>query len=496
MKRLLVLIPILWVMLLGADPAWYSDQPPSPNVLYGRGAAQSKNRIEAQEAAMQEAFSDISRHILSEVRASVHTSEYEGNTYSSSFHKQVQVESCVELCGHKVEHQDYIKNTYYVLISVSRERLINHYMNMVTSVTDEAIATYDKCEKLLSDGNHQAALTGLQQLRGRLEDLAVYTRVFSALYSGSLYQAIPKLNNTPQMGVVDSQIAQIKGNPRQGYKELADDIISQFDAQLQQPLSFQVSCIEWVNTGFASSFSEGFSEHLAGELERRFKWSRIRGSGFEKPDIVLGGQIIPEIERMSLFIRSVGKYNGTYSTQLSPNTIDYFGIDFIKPEGLEQALAAQKILIDEAVQSGQLQVWVRFPEFENTTAVYKIGDKVKILLKTNKPCYLTAINVEVGGDWNVLAENVRIIDENVGKWVSLTTDTFNVVEPTGVEQILVQASLNPLPEYQTRTVRVHGGVKQISEGVLDGLAKSRGIAIQKSDSDEYTESYLTWTVLK
>jgi len=496
MKRLILAVLMMGILALAAQPAWYSAQPATSNEFYGRGAAKTRDKYdtEAKETALQEALSDVARQIFVQVKSYIHTKEIENDSNNSSnFLKEIQVESCVNLCNYNTVKDAIEKGVYYIVISVSRERLIHHYLNMVQTTADEAIASYDGSMKLLGAKNFKDALLALQQLRGKLIDLDNFSNILSSLYNGSLTEAVPQLSKRPRMGDVDAQIAELRGNPRQSYDDLAEDIISQFPDQLREPRAYLLSYIEWLNTSFSSEFSLAFSEHLAGVLERRFNWYRVSGS--EKPELTLGGQLLPEGDRINILIRVMGKYNQTCTTQLSPNTLANLGMDFVKPKDLEEKLKSQKAFLDDKVQKGQLSVRIKFPKYDNTPAVFRLGEEINLFIKANKPCYVTVINVEANGAWNILEENHRVNADSVGEWLTLF-DTYLVSPPIGVEQLLVQASLDPLPVYKTRTENVPGGTKAISEGLATELAQTRGLVKKAPEGNEYTEYYLTWTVLE
>jgi len=334
----------------------------------------------------------------------------------------------------------------------------------------------------------------LQQLRGKLIDLDNFSNILSSLYNGSLTEAVPQLSKRPRMGDVDAQIAELRGNPRQSYDDLAEDIISQFPDQLREPRAYLLSYIEWLNTSFSSEFSLAFSEHLAGVLERRFNWYRVSGS--EKPELTLGGQLLPEGDRINILIRTIGKYNQTCFTQLSPNTIAHFGMDFIKPDKLEDRMKNSVTLVDEAVQTGMLSVKGRIVEYPNSPAVYRLGSDFNLQIKVNKPCYLTIMNVEADGRMNVITQNYPMSIEECNTWLKVFSNV-TVTKPTGVEQLLIQASMSKMPEYATREEIVDNGTKNITDGTIrEELAQTRGLMITQADKNEYSEYYLTWTVLE
>ena len=497
MKRLILAVLMMGILALAAQPAWYSAQPATSNEFYGRGAAKTRDKYdtEAKETALQEALSDVARQIFVQVKSYVHTKEIENDSNNSSnFLKEIQVESCVNLCNYNTVKDAIEKGVYYIVISVSRERLIHHYLNMVQTTADEAIASYDGSMKLLGAKNFKDALLALQQLRGKLIDLDNFSNILSSLYNGSLTEAVPQLSKRPRMGDVDAQIAELRGNPRQSYDDLAEDIISQFPDQLREPRAYLLSYIEWLNTSFSSEFSLAFSEHLAGVLERRFNWYRVSGS--EKPELTLGGQLLPEGDRINILIRTIGKYNQTCTTQLSPNTIAHFGMDFIKPDKLEDRMKNSVTLVDEAVQTGMLSVKGRIVEYPNSPAVYRLGSDFNLQIKVNKPCYLTIMNVEADGRMNVITQNYPMSIEECNTWLKVFSNV-TVTKPTGVEQLLIQASMSKMPEYATREEIVDNGTKNITDGTIrEELAQTRGLMITQADKNEYSEYYLTWTVLE
>lgn len=494
MKMLSLAVLLGGVMALGATPSWFFNPAPQGEI-YGRGTAKTlvKDKLdpEAHEAARREALSEIASQILSQVKTFSQTHETAGLKEGSFYLKDVQVQSCVDLCDARELNRAVEKSTYYLLLSVSKERLVNHYLGLLRSGVEEAISIHESSQALLSS-DPKAAEKSFLQLRAQLADLQNYGRVLSALYGGSLDQMVPRLDKVPRLGDVDGQITRLKGNPRQSFEDLAEDIIRQFPPELQKPLSYELSYFEWLNTGFSSEWSVSFSIHLAGQLESRYGWNRV--SWGKKPDLVLSGQLLPAGDRINILARVSGIRDQALITQLTPASVAYYGMDQIKPEKLDQKLADQKVLQDEAIQNGQLKVRVKFPQFENSPAVYRVGDEVNIFIRANKPCYITVINVEADGRWNVLEQNRRISADITNEWVPLF-EGYQVTPPTGVEQLLVQASLDPLPTYHVVPERVNGGTKYISQGIDTELAKTRGLAAKAPETDEYTEFYLTWTVL-
>ncbi|MCB5228646.1 MAG: DUF4384 domain-containing protein [Candidatus Cloacimonetes bacterium] len=495
MKRIFFAILCSGILALNAAPSWFGDQPPSSALIYGRGSAKviKKEEAAAMEEAKQQALTDVSHQIIVHVNARSANYEEEGLENISLFTKEVQVESCVQLCGYDVVNRSIQKDTYYILISVSRERLISHYLNMINEGVEDALSIYDGAMQLYKSDPRQAELF-LNQLRAKLIDIQDFGKIFNSLYSGGIQSKVPRIRQLPRLGEVDTQISLLKGNPKQSYDDLFEDLVRQFRPELNHPHTFDISYPEWQNTGFSSDFSLNFGEYIAHQLESRFGWQRAGYSS--KPEIILSGQMFQEADRINMFLKTVGTINQTYSIQLSAATVQHFGIDTIKPANLEQNIAVQQQFINETVQKGGLKVSAMFPRFSNSTAIYRLGEEASLFIRANKPCYLTIINVEADGRWNVLEQNMYIEEEDTNEWMPLYSD-FTVTEPTGVEQILVQASLEKLPFYETvMEVVTGGGRKYICPGKGEDLLQTRGLVKQDPKTNEYTEYYLTWTVVQ
>lgn len=492
MNKLCVLVLLLGAITLGAEPAWYGTYGSTQEEIIGHGAARIENKDEAtaRSIAEQDAIYDISRQIFSDVRAFSQHNETEGFENTQFSIKDVQIESCVSLCNTNVLKSGSEKGFYYVVISVRRNDLLRHYLNMVESGVDEVIASFKGMDMLMRD-NPKEAIQRLTNLRSSLDELSRNAKILNAVYSAGVKNIVPRISEIPRIQQVDSYISELTSNMRYSYSDLADKLLASVKPELKKPLSFSLSYIEWLNTGFTSDFSVAFSEYLSMELEKRLGWSKITSVG--RPDISVSGQLIEEGSAVNLIIRVSGKVNQTFSVLLPPATIASIGADKIRPKDLDAKLKDRDMLIQNSIQSNKLQVMVKFMEFGRNPAVLHLWDTANIYIRANKACYITVINVEANGDQNVLIQNQRITADVANEWVPLT-GTFKVTPPTGVEQLLLQADVNRLPEIDTRPVMVEGGTKYIATGLPASLSLTRGL-VQVQSASEYTEDYLTWTVL-
>lgn len=492
MKHLLLPLFCISFCLLCAQPAWFSAQNTLPGEIVGKGVAKivNKDEAEARAAATADAIADISRQIFSEVRAYTQNHETEGFENTQFYVRDVQIQSGVNLSGTRTLNATSDKGYYYVAMSVKREDLIRSYLQAVKQAADDAIIMYQHLDADTQQ-NPKEALRSLTKLRSLLDDLARDARILNSLYTAGLDAIVPQLGRIPRIMDVDSHIARLQGNPRQSYSDLVDELLSSFRQELRQPRIYDLSYFEWLNTGFASDFSVNFSQYLATELEKRYAWRTAEG--YAKPELTISGQMIGEADRVNLIVRISGSHPQTLSAVITPATIAHFGWDNIRPQDLDAKLEERKLLLEESVQDNRLRVESKFLEFSGP-AVFRVGDPANIYLRANKACYITVINVEANGDRNVLIQNQRIPASSAWEWVSLDGE-FEVVEPTGIEQILLRADVVPIPEMEVKHIAMPGGgTKYIATGLNRELALTRGLK-KKEPQSEYTESYLTWTVL-
>jgi hypothetical protein len=492
MKRLsVVCLVLLWVALC-AEPSWYGSYGSSKEEIVGKGAAkiENKNEAAARDIATKDATYDISRQIFSEVKAYCQHTDTEGFENTQFSVKDVQIESCVSLCNTKEVKSGADNRFYYVVLSVSREDLVRHYRVLVETGIEDVFAIYAGIDKVMKD-NPKEALRRLTELRATLDELSRNARILNGVYAAGLTNIVPRITEIPSIQEVDAYLSDLSGNMRYTYADLADILLSQVKPEFKKPLSYSLSYIEWLNTGFTSDFSVEFSASFASELEQRYNWTKT--SGYGRPDVMISGQLIEEGSTINLILRFTGLQNQTVSVLLTPATIEYIGASKVRPKDLEDKLKDREMLIDKSIQSNQLQVMVKFMEFGRNPAVMRVGDRANIYLRANKACFITVINVEANGDQNVLIQNQRISPDVINEWIPLTGD-FIVTAPTGVEQLLLQADVKRLPEIDTRDVKVGGGTKHIATGLPASLTLTRGLA-QVESASEYTEDYLTWTVL-
>lgn len=494
MRSLLIAVFLICAALLFAAPDWFNNDFSNQLYLIGNGSAriEDKDKAPARQTAWNDALAQISQQIYSEVEAYTKNSEVEGFENRQFYAKDVQIKSCLSLCGAEELKKDASKGFYYIQLGIRRDTLRRHYFTLVQTSVENAIALNAAIEQTLEQ-DPKAALQMTRDLRALLEDLARDTMILGSLQNSDLAADIPALRQIPRIPEVDSRLVLLGGNLAMSFADLAQEAVGQLRSEFRKPLSYNFSYIEWANTGFSSEFSASFSDYLGSYLEGTLGW--VKSTRSQTPKAFFSGQLIEEGNRYNLVLRFSGPAAQTLVIDISPSTIIRYGADKFKPENLERELAKRKELLEDSIISNKLRVEVKFLEYGTDPAVFYIGDEANIYVRANKPCYLSVVNLEADGERNVLVQNMRISPDLCNEWLTLS-DSFEVTEPTGIEQLFVQADVKRLEEWETVEITsANGGTKNIATGHKAALAKTRGLE-RKAAQSEYTEAYLTWTVLE
>lgn len=479
--------------LQASVPNWFyrnSDD----QFIVGNGSAPIKHKddlVKAIALAKDDALQAISAQIYSEVRSLIDSRESsDGQSDSQFYAKEVQISSCIKLCGYEEVTNSVDRSYYYVQIQIPRKRMQEHYLTLVQDEISEAQSLSAAAK---AESNARKAQRLFQQVRAKREDLNRDIMILGFLQLNSDYSDL--LKDIPTIGEIDSEISRLSSNRVQSYDDLATDIIEQIDAKLKGKKTFVMGCYEWGNSGLASDFGVAFSSFLRASLEKQLGWSSPAQTAVH--EISVFGEMIEEGKQICLFTRFMTKDMPvkTVISYLNPASIEKFGRQSIVPDKLKEFTEQDKVLKANAMQSSGLKIDVRTGEFGKNLAVYRFGDPVSILVRANKACWLHLLYFEADGTKTVIYENYYIASDMVNQWV-LVTDDQVACEPAGIEQIWVQADTEKLPELNTRIERYDDkSYKKILKDSLEGtIAKTRGLKT-KAKAPEFSEAFLTINIV-
>jgi len=190
--------------------------------------------------------------------------------------------------------------------------------------------------------------------------------------------------------------------------------------------------------------------------------------------------------------------NEEFSNQIFVNdiTCESIGWDKIKPKDLDKALQ-DKLALYKSIQSDNaLKVDLMTEKMSDGPVVYYFDDEPQLLVKTNKACYVRLIYIFSDGLKTLLVDNYYISTDKTNQWVKLPFD-FIVCEPAGIEQMLLQASTEKMPDLYVKRVPIdeNSHINVIETELAEQIAKTRGIKI-KNPEKEITERVYQWTVFE
>jgi len=462
MKKILLMILsccVYGLALQAAVPAWFYRNSDA-RFLVGNGSAQIRNKtdlVKAISQAKEDALQAISAQIYTEVRSLINSRESSDGNQSEEFYaKEVQINSCIRLCGYDEVVNDQDRNFYYVQIQIPRQKMQEHYQQLVQ---DEISGLTSLNQSAQAEKNARKAQKLYQQVRGKREDLNRDIMILGFLQVGQDFSE--QLKNLPSIGEIDAEIQRLSTNRTQSYEDLATDIIDQIDPALKGRKTFAMGYYEWGNSGFVSQFSSSFSAFLRASLEKQLGWSSPPPD--KTPELSIFGEMAQEGDQVCIFTRLLPRDSvpKTLISYLNAATLEQLGRNYVFPKKLDMISAQDKLIKDNAQSSNKLKVDVRTGEFGKNLAVYKYGDPVSIQVRANKACWMHVYYLEADSTKTVLYENYYLADDMVNQWVTVT-DELETCEPAGIEQVWVQADTGKLPDLYTYIQKINnGGTKKI-----------------------------------
>jgi len=244
-------------------------------------------------------------------------------------------------------------------------------------------------------------------------------------------------------------------------------------------------------TPFAHAIKEYLSTHLATVSAQKVAKYTLQGEYeiLEKGDIYLSYQLVDlnykVINRNSVIIKATAHQ----AFRSKPTAVKF-----------EQAFHNNIVL------SSAFRAELKTQDGSNAL-YYKIGDRVKLFVRLNKPGYYYIIGhiTQANGEMSYLLELndgqgneqfVRYISaEQANHYVEIAA--FDVIPPHGVEHLQLMASSQSFKNLPSYSYENGYYVIQGSKGrVIQTLSSVRGLRLQKNNKQLTSESTLTYTTAK
>lgn len=462
-----------WVENNGVSP-WISEQ----TYVTGYGiAALSKNDdlIKIQQIAEDNAKKNLAEKIIVQVKATSKTQKQQtGNYFEQKLESEIISLTDIELLGLKKEfYQDYKKGFAYCLVYVPKNYLIESYEFKILEKEKEleslfftaqefekkaqkekAVENFLLCYPLLSDiKNLQSVLLGL----GKVPETSISLETFD------IYQAINKL------------VLNINS-----LNDLAFFIAYAFKEQTKGEILKGVIVIPltYLQTGMSSAFSKQFRESVEHQLIVHNKWETYPIKKYEptienmtKIKYAVKGNFWEDDEKLhiNIYVNEIltGLKKASIEYEFDRNLIDE-AFAPIKPDDYEKVKGEQDVFENNEINVSGLNLDI-YTNKGQDGLIFTEGEKMKIYIKTNLPCYIQLI-YHLSDTTRILFLNNEYLDVTRVNKVYELPFVFVCRPPFGVETLQVNAREGPFPKIDTYT---ENGLMYIKEDLSSILNKSR-----------------------
>ncbi|MBC8527786.1 MAG: LPP20 family lipoprotein [Candidatus Cloacimonetes bacterium] len=509
MKKNYFIITLFFILIYTmsyAIPNWYTDNYADqfPSYFIGKGYAkiENKNEAEAEKQAKDQALRDASTTISCTVSGeTISHSEEEGlgkETKASEFFlSETKVKTDLKVMNYKVLKSEKDKNMMYVMIGIPFEDLRKSYKYKIENAVQNIANEFNIAEDLFSS-NPKQAIRKYESCIKKLQDITENMNIY--LFLNKWYNDLSsKLDELPSKSQIETKLTTLSGTTPKTSIELATELLAPLLKNLEKQASFVIYPMEFENTGFVSEFGNNFSELLSNVITSQTGWQRFTIKNWKVADYIIRGKILESDNGMYLILNVKDLQNGTEdSNQLFVNTItcETIGWEKIRPENLKQALQNKLALYNAIQTDNRLKVDMQTDKMSDGPVVYYYGDEPKILVRANKSCYIRLMYIFSDNTKTLLIDNYHIATDQTNQWIQLPLD-LEVCEPSGVEQMLVQASTEIMPSLNVKRINLGDDsyIYIIETNIDNQIAKTRGLKI-KNPKKEITERSYQWTVFE
>lgn len=494
------------IIALAAIPNWFISDISEERLNYfiGKGFAtiQNGNILEAENKAKQEALKDASATISCNVTGETinHSSETgigKKAKVEEYFLSETKVITDLEIMGYKVLKIEKDKRNVYTLIGIPIEDLINTYKNKITTNIKQISEVFEFAENQ-AESNPKLAINKYEECNSLTsmlqEDLKIY--LFLNNWQNDF---INDLNLLPSKQKIENKLSILDCSTPKSSETLANDLLQPLLSQHHRNYSFVFYPFEYENTGFISSYGKNFAEICSGIIINKYNWEILQFTQYQSADIVFRGKILESDKGMFLNIQMQDPNDKVIqSNQLFANevTCENIGWDNIKPENLEQALE-NKLALYNAIQTDyNLKIELQTDKMSDGPIIYYYGEEPEIYVRTNKSCFIRIIYIFSDETKILLIDNYPIATDQANQWVQIPFKGV-ICEPSGVEQLILQASTEKQPfiNYRRENIGANSYIDIIDSDIGSQIAKTRGIKLSKPKK-EITEKVVQWTVFE
>jgi hypothetical protein len=488
--RFLILF-IVSFQLLNAVPEWFIKNQNLENYLFGRASVpfNKKNPDESQKNAINQALGELANKLICNVNSSIINKEQEIQKGKNTEHfihfvNEVQVSSNLVLSQYEVMNSEIEGKYFYVQVGIEKDKLKEFYQTRISREIETLSQSYQTAINNLS-GNLKTGLKQLEECRNLLILLEQEIAVLEVLVTKEEMTSITR--NYPNFMEIDGIITQYSGNIIISMEEMSFVLTNFLKENNLWDSPFIIHPIDWNGTGFISEFSAAYYKYLQGIFPKKES---------SREEIHISGHLIPGTEGVYLQTQIKNGNKILYHTAwLNPVTCEKIGWEKLKPLRLAEKLNDRINLLDNLQKDNGLTVQLRTLEFGNEPALYHFDETPHLQFMTNQECYISLLYIEADGTKTALLQNYHLSNLQANEWIDLPYELI-ACEPAGIEQMLLQASTEPLPQFSVSKIKIGENAYKnvLSESLVETIALTRGIKIKQPEK-KITECSYQWTIM-
>ena len=504
--KISLLFLFLFGIALSAMPNWFISNVSLeyPNYFIGKGFAEIQNGsiAEAEAKAKEEALKDAASTISCTVSGETinHSSEAGigvETKVEEYFLSETKVRTDMEIMGYEILKTEKDKQNIYVLIGIPAKDLLSLFQNKIGNSISKISEDFHLAEELMENNPEQSIKKYekcISQTELLQDDLKIY--LFLNKWQNEFQENIDRL---PSQQKIEKQLTILSGSTPKSTETLANELLKTFLLKQAGNYSFVFYPFEYENTGFISNFGKNFAEICSGILIDKNNWRNVSYAKHKEADLIFRGKILESDNGMFITItmesanKRIVKNNQLFVNKI---TCENIGWDKINPENLKQALQ-NKLALYNAIQTDNcLKVELQTDKMSDGPVIYYYDEEPKILVRTNKACFARLIYIFADGTKTLLIDNYPIATDQANQWIQIPFEGV-ICEPSGVEQLILQASTENQPEINYRRKNLGDGtyIDIIEKNISSQIAKTRGMKLKKPEK-EITEKVFQWTVFE
>ena len=497
-------------------PDWVKGQGKSPQYsetifLTGYGVATTDNGV-ARTQAEESAIANARKNLVEKIRINIQSvtsskTEEVGDQYSSFFASAVQSTSSLDIQGLETasyfdDDTKYVRRTLrashiaHAFVFVKRELLQNTYQQKVTSLKTEIEGKITLAKSFEQQSKSTQALEEYLSCYPMARQLEEAQSILTFVKISNALDELQQTASTNEVTIaqIRQAVTTLVQRPINTVDDLAWFLIYQLKEQTgskeSERLSVLATPLVYQDTKMGSSFSRYFQQVMEQKLREVAKWDAVQQAS---APFVVSGSYWEQNNNVKFIVNVRNVKDGRIIASAEatvPSTVIALANRSLTPENYKSALADQKVFASNEIAGGglTLESWT---SKETQGNLFSEGEKMKVLVRINMPCYIRFIYHMADGK-RVLLLNEYFMDASKVNVVYEIPQDFECAAPFGSEVLQIFARTDKFEQIQTLN---KDGYEYLKEDLKNFVVTTRGMKTAKPKTMQ-TEQRITITTMK